>query len=59
MTTKECMKLMINDLMRSHLSTVEIVDKYFDFVSPELRSLMSTQLEELRRLYNYKRILSK
>ena len=58
MTTEECMKLMINDLMRSHLSTVEIADKYFDFVSPELRSLMSTQLEELRRLYNYKRILS-
>ena len=59
MTAEECMKLMINDLMRSHLSTVEIVDKYFDFVSPELRSLMSTQLEELRRLYNYKEILSK
>ena len=59
MTTEECMKLMINDLMESHLSTVEIVDKYFDFVSPELRSLMSTQLEELRRLYNYKEILSK
>ena len=59
MTTEECMKLMINDLMKSHLSTVEIADKYFDFVSPELRSLMSTQLEELRRLYNYKRILSK
>ena len=59
MTAEECMKLMINDLMKSHLSTVEIVDKYFDFVSPELRSLMSAQLEELRRLYNYKRILSK
>ena len=59
MTTEECMKLMINDLMKSHLSTVEIADKYFDFVSPELRDLMSTQLEELRRLYNYKRILSK
>ena len=59
MTTEECMKLMINDLMGSHLSTVEIADKYFDFVSPELRDLMSTQLEELRRLYNYKRILSK
>ena len=58
MTTEECMKLMINDLMESHLSTVEIADKYFDFVSPELRSLMSTQLEELRRLYNYKRILN-
>ena len=59
MTTEECMKLMINDLMESHLSTVEIADKYFDFVYPELRSLMSTQLEELRRLYNYKEILSK
>ena len=59
MTTEECMKLMVNDLMESHLSTAEIADKYFDFVSPELRNLMSTQLEELRRLYNYKRILSK
>ena len=59
MTTEECMKLMRNDLIESHLSTAEIVDKYFDFVSPELRSLMSTQLEELRRLYNYKEILSK
>ena len=58
MTTEECMKLMINDLMESYLSTVEIADKYFDFVSPELRSLMSTQLEELRSLYNYKEILS-
>ena len=51
MTTEECMELMIDDLMKSHLSTVEIVDKYFDFVSPELRGLMSVQLEELRRLY--------
>ena len=59
MTTEKCMKLMINDLIESHLSTVEIADKYFDFVSPELRDLMSTQLEELRRLYNYKEILSK
>ena len=58
MTTEECMKLMINDLMKSHLSTVEIVDKYFDFVSRELRDLMSAQLEELRHLYNYKEILS-
>ena len=59
MTTEECMKLMINDLMESHLSTVEIADKYFDFVSPELRDSLITQLEELRRLYNYKEILSK
>ena len=59
MTTEECMKVMINDLIKGHLSTAEIADKYFDFVSPELRCLMSTQLEELRRLYNYKEILSK
>ena len=59
MTTEECMKLMINDLMKSHLSTVEIADKYCDCASPELIDSLITQLEELRRLYNYKRILSK
>ena len=59
MTAEECMKLMRNDLIKGHLSTAEIADKYFDFVSPELRDLMSAQLEELRRLYNYKEILSK
>ena len=59
MTAEECMKLMINDLKEGHLSTVEIADKYFDFVSPELRDSLITQLEELRRLYNYKEILSK
>ena len=59
MTAEECMKLMINDLMESHLFTVEIVDKYCDCASPELRDSLITQLEELRRLYNYKRILSK
>ena len=59
MTAEECMKLMINDLMESHLSTVEIADKYCDCASPELRDSLITQLEELRRLYNYKEILSK
>ena len=59
MTTEECMKLMINDLIEGHLSTIEIVDKYCDCASPELRDSLITQLEELRRLYNYKRILSK
>lgn len=59
MTTEEYMKLMINDLMESHLSTVEIVDKYCDCASPELRDSLIIQLEELRRLYNYKEILSK
>ena len=59
MTTEECMKLMINDLMKSHLSTVEIAYKYCDCASPELRDSLIAQLEELRRLYNYKEILSK
>ena len=59
MTAEECMKLMINDLMKSHLSTAEIADKYCDCASPELRDSLITRLEELRRLYNYKRILSK
>ena len=58
MTTEECMKLMINDLMESHLSTVEIADKYCDCASPELRDSLISQLEELKRLYNYKRIIN-
>ena len=59
MTAEECMKLMRNDLIEGHLSTAEIVDKYCDCASSELRDSLITQLEELRRLYNYKRILSK
>ena len=59
MTAEECMKLMRNDLIQGHLSTVEIADKYCDCASPELRDSLITQLEELRRLYNYKEILSK
>ena len=59
MTVEECMKLMRNDLIKGHLSTAEIADKYCDCASPELRDSLITQLEELRRLYNYKRILSK
>ena len=59
MTAEECMKLMINDLIESHLSVAEIADKYCDCASPELRDSLIIQLEELRRLYNYKEILSK
>ena len=59
MTAEECMKLMINDLMKSHLSTAEIADKYCECASSELRDSLIAQLEELRRLYNYKKILSK
>lgn len=58
MTAEECMKLMRNDLIEGHLSTVEIVDKYCDCASPELRDSLISKLEELRRLYNYKRIIN-
>lgn len=46
-------------MRKGHLSTVEIADKYCDCASPELRDSLISQLEELRRLYNYKEILSK
>ena len=59
MTAEECMQLMVHDLIEGHLSTAKIADKYCDCASPELRDSLITQLEELRRLYNYKRILSK
>lgn len=58
MIAEECMKLMRNDLIEGHLSKVEIVDKYCNCASSELRDSLITQLEDLRRLYNYKRILS-
>ena len=58
MTAEECINLMRNDLIEGHLSTVEIVDKYCNCASSELRDSLITQLEDLRRLYNYKRILS-
>ena len=59
MTAEECMQLMVHDLIEGHLSTAEIADKYCDCASSELRDSLISQLEELRRLYNYKRILSK
>lgn len=59
MTEEECMELMRNDLIEGHLSAAEIADKYCDCASQELRDSLIAQLEELRRLYNYKRILSK
>ena len=59
MTAEECMQLMVYDLIEGHLSAAEIADKYCDCASPELRDSLISQLEELRRLYNYKEILSK
>ena len=58
MTAEECMKLMINDLIKGYLSTAEIADKYCDCASPELRDSLIAQLEELRGLYNLKRIIN-
>lgn len=58
MTAEERMQLMIDDLMKSRLSTAEIVDKYCDCASPELRDSLIAQLEELRGLYNLKRIIN-
>ena len=59
MTAEERMELMVHDLVEGHLSTAEIADKYCDCASSELRDSLISQLEELKRLYNYKRILSK
>lgn len=59
MTAEECLELMRNDLIKGHLSAAKIADKYCDCASSELRDSLISQLEELKRLYNYKRILSK
>ena len=58
MTAEECMKLMVHDLIEGHLSTAKIADKYCDCVSLELRDSLISQLEELRGLYNLKRIIN-
>ena len=58
MTAEECLELMRNDLIKGHLSTAEIADKYCNCASPELRDSLIAQLEELRGLYNLKRIIN-
>ena len=58
MTAEESMQLMIKDLVEGHLSTAEIADKYCNCASPELRDSLIAQLEELRGLYNLKRIIN-
>ena len=55
MTAEERMELMRNDLIEGRLSAA---DKYCDCASSELRDSLIAQLEELRRLYNYKRIIN-
>ena len=58
MTAEERMQLMIKDLVEGHLPVAEITDKYFNCATSELRDSLIAQLEELRRLYNYKRIIN-
>ena len=58
MTAEERMQLMIKDLVEGHLSTAKIADKYCDCASQELRDSLIAQLEELRGLYNLKRIIN-
>lgn len=52
------MEFVKNDLMYGHLPVAEIADKYFNCATSELRDSLIAQLEELRRLYNYKRIIN-
>lgn len=58
MTVEECTKLMINDSIRGHLSTADIVDKYCEWASSELRNSLIADLEYLKHLYKLKRILN-
>ena len=58
MTAEKCMELMRNDLIEGHLAITDIVDKYCECASSELRDSLIAQLENLRRLYNYKRIIN-
>lgn len=58
MTAEECTKLMINALIEGHLSTDDIVDKYCEWASPELRNSLIADLEYLKHLYKLKRIIN-
>lgn len=58
MTAEECTKLMINALIEDHLSTDDIVDKYCKWASPKLRNSLIADLEYLKHLYKFKRILN-
>ena len=58
MTAEECTKLMINALIEDHLSIDDIVDKYCEWASPELRNSLIADLEYFKHLYKFKRILN-
>ena len=58
MTSKERMQLMINALIEGHLSTADIIDKYCEWASPGLRDSLIADLEYLKHLYKFKRIIN-
>lgn len=58
MTVEECTKLMINDLIKGHLSTADIVDKHCGWASPGLRNSLISDLEYVKHLYKLKKILN-
>ena len=58
MTSKERMQLMINALIEGHLSTADIVDKYCEWASPGLRDSLIADLEYVKHLYKFKRIIN-
>lgn len=58
MTAEECIQFMIHDLVEGHLSVAEIADKYCEWASPELRNSLIADLEYLKHLYKFKRILN-
>lgn len=58
MNKEECFELMKSDLMEGQLSVAQIADKYFDWATPTLRDSVLAMLEELKRLYNLKKILN-
>ena len=49
---------MINALIERHLSTADIVDKYCEWASPGLRDSLIADLEYLKHLYKFKRIIN-
>ena len=55
MTVEECTKLMINDLIKGHLSTADIVDKHCGWASPGLRNSLISDLEYVKHLYKLKK----
>lgn len=58
MTVEECTKLMISASIEGHLSTTDIVDKYCEWASPGLRDSLIADLEYVKHLYKFKRIIN-